>query len=229
VSNKCVLFLVMLLAVPLAGAQEADHRPVPFKSVKEATGGDVSQKAVMKHGGGGSKCRTADGEPHAFKTAGVVIVESNTDEFGGSLCTEPSEEMIVPTSIGDLVFWRAPLHRLVFKASPRRSKFLEVIWSGQINVYSGFTHPLENQYQSAFLECTVTQKGHTVPCSGTDWIPVIVQDLTENGLSSWVTYHGYVEFSPRYDVTVELWLWSWPWEGFDGLVNACGDTLTLKY
>ncbi len=228
-SKKCVLFLLALFVMSVASAQDAGQRPAPFKSVKEAAGGEAQQTPALKRGGGAPKCKTGDGEIHVSKTAGVVIVESNTDEFGGSLCIEPYEEMVVPTSIRDLVFWRAPLHSLVFEAGPKRSKVLEIIWSGQINVYSGFTPSSGNQYQTAFLECTVTQKGHTVPCSGTAWIPAIAQDLTENGLSEWVTYHGYVEFSPKIDATVELWLWSWPWEGYGGLVNSCGDTLTLKY
>jgi hypothetical protein len=219
----------MIMIASSAHAQEGEAVFLPFKSVGEAAGLDTAQQAWVKHGGGPGLPRSSDGQPHAFKTARVVIVQANTDESGVSQCTEPYEEMIVPSSMGDLVFWRAPLHRLVFKAKPKRSQFLEIIWSGQINVYSGFTHPLANQYQSAFLECTVTQKGRTVPCSGTDWKPALVQDLTTNGLSSWATYHGYVEFNPKKDALVELWLWSWPWEGYAGLVNACGDTLTLKY
>ena len=99
-----------------------------------------------------------------------------------------------------------------------------------INVYSGYVQPSPSQYQTAFLECMVTQKGCTVPCSGTDWIPALAQDLTQKGLSEWVTYHGYAKINPSHDVTVELWLWSWPWEGeWQGLVNACCDTVTLKY
>jgi hypothetical protein len=231
VFKRSVVLLALIVVASLVHAQGGGSDVLPFKSVGEAAGLDTTSRAMVKHGGGNGLPRTSDGRPHAFKTAGVVIVQANTDESGVSQCTEPYEEMVVPGPMGDLVFWRAPLHRLVFKAKPKRSKFLEIIWSGQINVYSGFTDPMGNQYQSAFLECTVTQKGRTVPCSGTDWKPALVQDLTTNGLSSWVTYHGYVEFNPKKDAKVELWLWSWPFdaETYAGLVNACGDTLTLKY
>ena len=227
--QRCVVYSVILLIVPFIGAQEPDRSPAPFKSVKEATGEAYLPDAVMKWGGGGPTCQSSDGKPQAWRPAGVVIFDSNVDTSGGSICTEPDEEMVVNTPGGDFVFWRGPLHRVVFKPKDWRSKVLEIIWSGQINVFSGFSPPSDRQYQTAFLECTVTQKGHTVPCCGTDWIPAIAQDLTEKGLSAWVTYHGYAEVKPGSDVTVELWLWSWPWEEFDGLVNTCGGTLTLKY
>ncbi len=229
VSRKCIVLASILVAVSSVGAQEAEESPAPYRSVKEATGEAFVPEVLSKHGGGGGKCQPADGEPHWWWPSGVVIAQANTDSSGNTLCTVPAEEIVVETSMGDLLFWRSPLHRLVFKPKSWRARYLEIIWSGQINVFSGFTPPAPRQYQTAFLECTVSYKGCTAPCSGTDWIPAIAQDLTTNGLSDMVTYHGYAGISPGQEVTVELWLWSWPFDGLKGQVNACGDTITLKY
>ena len=229
-SKSCFVFLALLVAASFASAQNPEPQPLPIKSVKEVAGEAFLPVAMSKHSGWGGGCQPVDDKPHAWKSEGVVIAETNQEMCESFVCVEPYEEMVVVTPSGaELVFWRAPLHRLQFKPKKWHPKYLEIIWSGMINVYSGYEQPSASQFQTAFLECTVTQKGCTVPCSGTDWIPAIAQDLTQKGLSEWVTYHGYANINPSHEVTVELWLWSWPWEGYAGLVNACCDTVTLKY
>ena len=219
--RKCVVLAVFLLIVPTVGAQGTEEKQRSFSSVKEGTGLGNPPSAPMKKHGGRSGLKTSDGEPHSGKSAGVVIVSANTDEKGESLCIVMDE----PLTNNGYDFLEATIQSLIFRPSPKRSSLLEIIWSGQINVYSTENPTWGPADQQAFLKCSVSQRGETVPCSGTAWIPSVVQDMTGDGITEWVTYHGYVEFNPKHEVTVEIWMWTGP----STETWVCGDTLTLKY
>ena len=219
--RKCVLSAVFLLIVPTVGAQGTEERQGPYSSIKQGTGVGNPPSLLKEKHGGGRGLKTSDGEPHCGRSAGVVIVRANTDEDGETLCIDADEDL---DFFGNH-FLQAKVQSLVFKPKSRHSRLLEIIWSGQINVYS----PLEPTWgpfdQQAFFKCSVSQRGETVPCSGTAWIPTVAQDMIGAGMTEWETYHGYVEFNPKHEVTVEIWLIS----GLETDVSICGDTLTLKY
>jgi len=225
VLRGCSLLAVFLLIVPTVGAREIEERKRPYSSIKEGTGvGNPS--TVLKKNASGRRflekvLETSDGEPFTGKSTGIVIVTSNTEEDGNTLCIDVDE----PATQGDFDLLQAPLHSLIFKPIPRYSSILEIIWSGQVNVNSTSESTWGGFDQQTFFKCSVSQRGETVPCSGTAWIPTIVQDTTGDGITEWATYHGYVQFNPRYDVTVEIWAMS----GLETVGAICGDTLTLKY
>ena len=220
--RKCILLAVCLLIVPTVGAQGPEEQQGPYRSLKQATGlGNPPSTLMTKHGGG-SRLKTSDGEPHTGRSAGVVIVRSNTDENGNAiLCIDATEE--VDHAGFDLL--QATLQSLIFRPSPRRSFLLEIIWSGQV-IVNGAPPPTPGSIdQMAFFKCTVSQRGESVPCSGTAEIPSFAEDMTGGGISEWVTYHGYVEFDPKHEVTVEIAIMS----SLDTFVTICRDTVTLKY
>ena len=220
--RKCFVLAVFLLIVPTVDAQGAEERHRRYSSLEQATGLGNPPSVLMKKHGGRSGLETSDGEPHWGKSAGVVIVRSNTNEDGIAWpCIDALEEV---THAGfDLL--QANLQSLIFRPSPRRSSLLEIIWSGQV-IVNGAPPPAPGSIdQMAFFKCTVSQRGESVPCSGTAEIPSFAEDMTGGGISEWVTYHGYVEFDPKREVTVEVAIMS----SRDSLVTICGDTITLKY
>jgi len=213
---------VFLLVVPTVGAQGPEERQERYTSLEQATGLGNPPSALMRKHGGRSGLKTSDGEPHWGKSAGVVIVRSNTDENGSAgLCIDATEEV----NYFDRDLLQATLQSLIFKPSPKRSSLLEIIWSGQVIVNGAPPPDLTSIDQMAFFKCTVWQRGESVPCSGTAEIPSFAEDMTGDGISEWVTYHGYVEFNPKREVTVEIAIIS----SLDTLVTICGDTITLKY
>jgi hypothetical protein len=219
--RKGVLLAVFLLIVPTVGAQGIEKRQKPYSSIKEGTGLGNPPSVLKKKTDGEWGLKTSDGEARSGKSAGVVMVSSNTDENGGSLCIVVDESV----TVFGTEFLQGTVQNLIFKPSPRRSSLLEIIWSGQVNVYSA-SEPTWGPFdQQAFFKCSVSQRGETVPCSGTAWIPTVAQDTTGAGITEWETYHGYVELNPKYEVTVEISVIS----GVDTDVVVCGDTLTLKY
>jgi hypothetical protein len=220
--RRCVVLAVFLLMVPVVEAQGQGGDPERITSLQQAMGvGNAPTKFVMKRGGR-SKLKTSDGEPHWGKSAGVVIVRSNTDEFGfRDPCVVADEQF----DFNGFDLLRASLQNLIFRPSPKRSSILEIIWSGQVIVDPG-PAPLPGNFdQRAFFKCTVSQKDESVPCSGTLEMPLVAEDLTGAGISEWVNYHGYVEFNPKREVTVEIEMLA----TVETSVVICGDTLTLKY
>ena len=219
--RKGVVLAVFLLIVPTVGAQGIDERQNPYNSIKEGTGLGNPPSVLKKSHGRGLGLKTSDGEPHSGRSAGVVIVSANTEEDGNSVCINVDE--LVDFNGTDVL--QGTVQNLIFTPRPRRSSLLEIIWSGQVNVYSALEPTWGPMDQQAFFKCSVSQRGETVPCSGTAWIPTVAQDTTGAGLTEWETYHGYVEFNPKYEVTVEISVMA----GTDTEVVICGDTLTLKY
>jgi len=221
--KRCVVLAVFLLVVPIADAQGPADRTERITSLEQATGlGNPPRVFIKKHGGDKTKLKTSDGEPHWGKSAGVVIVRSNTDENGNAWpCVDALEE--VDFAGFDLL--QASLQSLIFRPSPKRSSLLEIIWSGQV-IVNGAPAPAPGSIdQIAFFKCTVSQRGESVPCSGTAEIPLVAEDQTGNGVAEWVNYHGYVEFDPKREVTVEIAILA----SLDTFVTICGDTVTLKY
>lgn len=212
----CCLFIASTV-----GAQDKNERRRPYNSVKEGTGYGNPPSARMKHHGGWGGLKTSDGEPHVFKSAGVVIFNANTYESGDSICIDATELI----DNGGVPFKQGLLQSLVFVPSPKRSQYLEIVWSGMAVVESTDEPSWTSYDQQAFFKCTVSQRGESVPCSGTLWIPTIAQDTSGAGLTEFSTYHGYVEIDPKAEVTVEIWVWAAP----DTVAYVCGDTLTLKY
>jgi hypothetical protein len=220
--RRCVVLAVFLLIVPLAGAQEPEGVPERITSLEQAIGLGNPPTRFTEKKGGGSRLKTSDGEAHWGRSAGVVIVRANTDKDGIALpCIDALEE--VEFAGFDLL--QATLQSLVFKPSPRRSSLLEIIWSGQV-ILNGAPPPDPGSFdQKAFFMCTVWQKGESVPCSGTAEVPVVAEEMTGDGLSEWVNYHGYVEFNPKGEVTVEIAILATT----NTFATICGDTITLKY
>ena len=219
--RKGILLAVFLLIVPTVGAQGIEERQKPYSSIKEATGVGNLPSALKKSHAGEWGLKTSDGEPHSGRSAGIVIVSANTEEDGNTVCINVDE--LVDFNGTDLL--QGTVQSLIFKPRPRRSSLLEIIWSGQVNVYSASEPTWGPIDQQAFFMCSVSQRGETVPCSGTAWIPTVAQDTTGAGITEMETYHGYVEFDPKHEVTVEISVMS----GMDTDVVICGDTLTLKY
>ena len=220
--RRCFVLAVFLLIVPTIGAQGPEERQGRFSSLKEATGLGNPPTALKVKPGSGPGLKTSDGEPLSGRSAGVVIVRSNTDENGIAWpCIDATEEV----EFFGVDLLQATLQDLIFKPRARRSSLLEIIWSGQVIVNGGPQPASGSIDQQAFFKCTVSQRGESVPCSGTAEIPSFAEDMTGNGISEWVTYHGYVEFDPTHEVTVEIVILS----SMDTLVTICGDTLTLKY
>lgn len=220
--RKCFVLAVFLLIVPTIGAQESEERHGRISSLKEAAGLGNHPTALKVQRGGGPGLKTSDGEPHSGRSAGVVIVRSNTDENGNAFpCIDATEEV----EFFGLDLLQATLQDLIFKPRPRRSSLLEIIWSGHVIVNGGPPPASGSIDQRAFFKCTVSQRGESVPCSGTAEIPLFAEDMTGGGVSEWVTYHGYVEFDPRHEVTVEIAMLA----SMETFVTICGDTVTLKY
>jgi hypothetical protein len=229
--RRFVVLGVFLLIAPITDAQGPEARPERLTSLKQALGVDYPPTALMMKHGGWSKLKTSDGEPHWGKSAGVVIVRANTNENGtveftdeyGDLryCIDATENV----NYFDTDLLQATLHSLVFKPKSKQSSLLEIIWSGQVVVNGAEPPDVASIDQKAFLMCSVRQKSESVPCSGTAELPVVVEELTGDGITRWVSYHGYVEFDPKHEVTVELGIVS----SLDTFVTICGDTVTLKY
>ena len=219
--RKWILLAVFFLIVPALGAQGTVERQKPYSSIKEGTGLGNPPSALKNIPERERGLKTSDGEPHSGKSAGVLIVRSNTEEDGNSVCISVDESVIVNGN----EFLLGTVQNLIFRPRVRRSHLLEIIWSGQINVYSAAGPEWGPFDQQAFFKCTVSQRGETVPCSGTAWIPTVAQDTTGAGITEWENYHGYVEFDPKYEVMVEISVLS----GVDTDVVICGDTITLKY
>jgi len=221
--RKFFVLAVFLLVVPAVDAQGPAERTERITSLQQATGLGNPPSVHMKKHGGRSRLKTSDGEPHWGKSAGVVIVRSNTDENGIAWppCIDAFEEVIY----GDYELFQATLQSLVFKPSPKRSSLLEIIWSGQVIINGALPPDPESIDQMAFFKCTVSQEGESVPCSGTAEIPMVAEDQTGNAATEWVNYHGYVEFNPKREVTVEIAILA----SQETLVTICGDTVTLKY
>jgi len=230
--RRFVVLAVFLLIAPMIDAQGPEERPQRITSLKQALGGGNPPTARMNKHGGGSKLKTSDGEAHWGKSAGVVIVRANTNEDGtvdfideyGDIrpCIDATEDVNYFNT--DLL--QATLHSLIFKPKTKQSSLLEIIWSGQV-IVNGSEEPPDvlSIDQKAFLTCSVRQKSESVPCSGTAELPAVVEELTGDGNTEWVNYHGYVEFDPKHEVTVEIAIVSL----VDTFVTICGDTVTLKY
>jgi len=210
--------------VSFAGAEKPQKAPQRFKSLKEATGqGNPPSNRVESgylDGEVPMKIATSDGQKFVGGTPRVVIFRANTDASGAAVCN---------TAVPNSAPWLPPPDNYVWvqlfseKFTPLMpdASYLEVIWSVQLSVSSGF------QFQASLLECTVSQAGVSVPCSGTEGIPVVAEAVTDDGYNGWVTYNGYVEIDPNIETTVDIRLHAFPMYG--GVVHACGDTLTLKY
>ena len=210
-----VLAAVFLLLASTVGAQVSHKAPQRFSSMKEATGQSNPPsrlpEAQLLGGETLMKVATSDGQRFAGGTPRVVIFRANTDAGGTAVCNTagPANSHVVQ------------LFSEKFIPLMPDSSYLEIVWSGQINISTG------GQYQSGLLECTVTQGAVSVPCSGTEAIPVVAQALTTDGYSAWATYHGYAEIDPNVETTVDIKLYAFSF--IAGTSNACGDTLTLKY
>lgn len=215
VKKTLLMSAIFLLMVSMVGAQETQKTPRRFTSMKEATGQGNPPRGHERSEGFDNeafmKIGTSDGQRFVGGTPRVVIFRANTDATGVKICNTagPANSHVVQLFSEEFT----PL-----MANP---SYLEIIWSGQLNVSTG------GQYQSALLECTVTQAGVSVPCAGTEGIPALAQALSTDGYTAWTTYHGYVEIDPNIETTVDIRLHAFSFIG--GTSNACGDTLTLKY
>ena len=216
VYRRMTVAILVLSVAAIAGTQEPSAKdPKRFSSMKEATGqGNPPrfQKRLETFGDElSSKLGTSDGSTFVGGTPRVVVLRSNTDASGVGICH---------TADGTNSY-AVELFNENFLPLLTDSSQLEIIWSGQINILPAAL------WQSGLLKCTVTQGGNSVPCSGTENIPVMAQAATTNGVSAWVTYHGYVVIDPNIQTTVSVQLQAFSWAG--GSVRACNDTLTLKY
>ena len=211
------LSVVLFFVASVAGAQDTKRgtRKHRYSSMEEATGESnppTGQKSLGAWSSGSSaKSSTSDGQPYIGGPAGTVFFRANTDASGVALCNT--------ADAGN--GWDVVMFNETFIPLGSNPTYLEIIWSGQMNI-SG-----NSKYQSGALQCSVIQGGSSVPCSGTQSIPVLAQAITSDGYSAWTTYHGYVEIDPNISTTVEIRLRGFPWE--PGAVDACGGTITLKY
>lgn len=221
--KKGVLFALSFVIVSTAFAQGPAERGEPAQFLMDALGQENQKDFLLKRGDGMLKCNPpGHNKAYSTRSAGVVIYSPNSGGCEGELCISlvdpyeyaPGFEVLsyVPQSV-------------IFKPSPRRSKFLEIIWSGQINISSATDMDFGSFDQQVYLRCMVTQNGQSVPCSGTCRDPSIAQDVDGDGLTEWVTYHGYVEMNPKREVTVEIQLFT----TVDTSAAVCEDTLILKY
>jgi len=225
--KKLVMFAVVILMVSFAGAEKPQKAPQRFKSLKEATGwgNPPSNRLESEYWDGRvpMKIATSDGEKFVGGTPRVIIFRANTEADGDILCNTAVPNDPHPI-LGDGPVWVQLFSEKFTPLMPDPS-YLEVIWSGQLSV----SQPLQPQEypQAALVECTVSQAGVSVPCSGTEGIPVMAEAETDDGYQGWITYSGYVEIDPNIETTVDIRLHAFPM--YDGVVDACGDTLTLKY
>jgi hypothetical protein len=219
--KKYVYFAVILLTASTMGAQGPAEKANPVNSLRGALGHEYLPDSMFKRGDGTFKCKPpGDGKAYAGRTAGVVIYSSNTSGCDDLFCTQVDEDFLYL----EPDFWvlSGVPQSLIFQPSPKRSKFLEIIWSGQINISSGTAGGIDQQ---VFLRCTVTQGGVSVPCSNTCMDPSIAQAVTDDGLTAWVTYHGFVEMNPKKEVMVEIRLFA----SQATSARVCEDTMILKY
>jgi len=221
--KKLVMFAVVILMVSFAGAEKPQKAPQRFKSLKEATGqgNPPSNRLESKYLDGKvpMKIATSDGQKFVGGTPRVIIFRANTDADGANLCNTAVPNDPHPI-LGNGFVWVQLFSEKFMPLMPDPS-YLEVIWSGQVEVSSGAI------FQAGLFECTVSQAGVSVPCSGTEGIPVMAETQTGDGYIGWVTYNGYVEIDPNIETTVDIRLHAFP--TLSGVVHACGDTLTLKY
>ncbi len=224
--RKCVLFAVFLLIVSTVGAQGPAERPEPADFLRGVLGDRSQPDSSLKYGDGVLKGKPHnDGKAQSTKSEGIVIYSSNTGGYEGFFCTKLDEPFLYD-EVEDFWVQTAVLHSVVFKTSKKKDPdFLEIIWSGQVNINSVSSPDFGIFDQQVYLRCTVTQKGRSVPCSGTSWDPSIVQDVTGDGLTEWVWYHGYVEIESKHEVTVEIRLFATN----ATRANGCEDTMILKY
>jgi hypothetical protein len=216
-------FAVSLMIVSAVFAQGPAERGEPARFLMDAVSQEFQGDILLKRGDGILKCNPShDNKAHSTKTAGVVIFSPNTGGCEGELCTKLEDSFEYAPGFEVLSY--VP-QLVIFKPSPKRSEFLEIIWSGQINISSATDKEVGLYNQQVYLRCMVTQKDQSVPCSGTCRDPSIAQDPTGDGLTEWVTYHGYVEMDPKREVTVEIQLFA----TVDTSASVCEDTLILKY
>jgi len=220
--KKLVMFAVVILMATIAIAENPQKTPQRFKSMKEATGQGHPPRSRVEStyldGEVPMKTATSDGQKFVGGTPRVVIFRANTDAGGVTVCNDA-----VPNPnhrLGNGFVFFQLFSEKVIPLMPGPS-FLEVIWSGQVSVSE------DAQFQAGLFECTVTQGGVVVPCSGTAGIPVVAEAKTDKGNIAWVTYSGYVEIDPNIETAVDIYIHAWPDKG--GVVSTCGDTLTLKY
>jgi len=230
VLKNCLFVAVFLAIVSTVGAQGPAERPEPADFLKGASG-DASRSGspFMSHDGAVKKKPQNLGTAQSTKSAGIVIFSSNTGGEENFFCTDIDEPFLYDEA-SDFWVQSAVVQSLVFKPSQLKKKkkdpdFLEIIWSGQINISTAPSPDFGPFDQQVFFRCTVTQKGESVPCSGTAWDPSFAQDATGDGLTKWVWYHGYVEMDDKDEVTVELRLFATN----DTDANGCEDTMILKY
>jgi hypothetical protein len=222
--KKSLSFAVFLLIVSAVFAQDPTERGEPARFLMDAVAQEFQGDILLKRGDGMLKCdHSDDNKAYETKSAGVVIFSPNTGGcVDGALCTKLEDSFEYAPGFEVLSY--VP-QSVIFKPSSKRSEFLEIIWSGQINISSATDKVVGLYNQQVYLRCTVTQKGESVPCSGTCWDPSVAQDVTGDGLTEWVTYHGYVEMDPKREVTVEIQLFA----TVDTEASVCEDTLILKY
>jgi hypothetical protein len=230
VLKNCLIVAVLLAMVSTVGAQGPVERAEPADFLKGAAG-DTSRSGspFMSRDGTVKKKPQNLGTAQATKSEGIVIFSSNTGGYDEFFCTnidepflydEASDFWVQSTVVQSLVFTPSKL-----KKKKKEPDFLEIIWSGQINISTAPSPDYGPFDQQAFFRCTVTQKGESVPCSGTAWDPSFAQDASGDGLTKWVWYHGYVEMNAKEETTVELRLFATN----DTEANACEDTMILKY
>ncbi len=210
--RRVVLFLLVSIVAVSALAQTRPQERKRYSSLAEATGETNPPRIVEPWDSETSpNLATSDGTIYLGGPTGNVIMRSNTQANGDTVChTADSSNN-----------WDVVLFSETFTPVRRNATYLQIDWSGQINISTNA------QYQSALFQCTVVQGGSSVPCSGTFGIPVIAQDVNGDGLSAWVHYEGYVEIDPNVSTTVEIRLKAF--SSLGGSVNACGDTLFLRY
>jgi len=216
VFRRLLVAILILSVTTIAGAQEPSAKdPKRFSSMKEATGQSNPPRVQKKLDTFGNelseKLGTSDGSTFVGGTPRVVILRANTDASGVAICNVADGTNSYAVELFNESF-------LPLMTDPSQ---LEIIWSGRIDVSTGAL------FQSGLFKCTVTQGGSSVPCSGTEAIPVMAQATDTYGISAWITYHGYAVIDPNILTTVKVELLGFSWAG--GSVTACGDTLTLKY
>jgi hypothetical protein len=225
VLRKYFLFTVFLVIASIVCAQGPAERPEPADFLRGATGDKSQLDSPLKYGDGALKGKPHnDGTAQSTKSAGVVIFSSNTGGDEEFFCKDLDEPFLYYEAED---FWvqSAVIQSVVFKPSPKHPDFLEIIWSGQVNISTAPSPDFGIFDQQVYLRCTVTQKDRSVPCSGTSWDPSIAQDVTGDGLTQWVWYHGYVEMDSKHEVKVEIQLFATN----ATTANGCEDTLILKY
>ena len=221
--QRLTFLVAIVFVVSGVGAQDFEDHSAPVKSLGGAAGRGQLPDYLFKRDVGMVTCGHDDHhEAKGGRSAGVLIFSTNTVGCEGTelFCTEIDEDFLYR----EPDFWVKTVvpQSVEFKPHKKYPKYLEIIWTGQINISSGEPGWIR---QTVFFGCTVTQKGKTVPCSNTCMDPAISQETTGDGLTQWVTYHGYAEIKPKHDVRVDLRLYA----SEETRARVCEDTLILKY